>query len=118
MMADSYTIKDARQKFSAVVQEAADHPVTITNQGRAVAVVMSIERLEAIAETMELLADPKAMAAIRKHRVKSRNFGVKYPKFFTFSPSNLAGGASRSRSGCCGLGRTETEGEKRDAPEE
>jgi len=117
-MADSYTIKDARQKFSAVVQEAADHPVTITNQGRAVAVVMSIERLEAIAETMELLADPKAMAAIRKHRVKSRNFGVKYPKFFTFSPSNLAGGASRSRSGCCGLGRTETEGEKRDAPEE
>ena len=117
-MADSYTIKDARQKFSAVVQEAADHPVTITNEGRAVAVVMSIERLEAIAETMELLADPKAMAAIRKHRVKSRNFGVKYPKFFTFSPSNLAGGASRSRSGCCGLGRTETEGEKRDAPEE
>lgn len=67
-MADSYTIKTAQQKFSAVVQEAADHPVTITNQGKAVAVVMSIERLEAIAETMELLADPKAMAAIRKHR--------------------------------------------------
>jgi len=68
IMADSYTIKNAQQKFSAVVQEAADHPVTITNQGRAVAVVMSIERLEAISETMELLADPKAMAAIRKHR--------------------------------------------------
>ena len=37
-------------------------------QGRAVAVLVSIERMEAIAETMELLADPKAMAAIRKHR--------------------------------------------------
>ena len=67
-MADSYTIKTAQQKFSSVVQEAADHPVTITKQGKAVAVLMSIERLEAISETMELLADPKAMAAIRKHR--------------------------------------------------
>ena len=67
-MADTYTIKTAQQKFSAVVQEACDHPVTITKQGRAVAVVMSIERLEAIAETMEVMADPKAMNAIRKHR--------------------------------------------------
>jgi prevent-host-death family protein len=67
-MADTYTIKTAQQKFSAVVQEAEDHPVTITRQGKAVAVLMSIERMEAIAETMEILADPKAMEAIRKHR--------------------------------------------------
>lgn len=67
-MPDTYTIKTAQQKFSAVVQEAEDHPVTITRQGKAVAVLMSIERLEAIAETMEILADPKAMAALRKHR--------------------------------------------------
>lgn len=67
-MADSYTIKDAQQKFSAVVQESADHPLTITKQGRAVAVIMSVDRMEAIAETMEILAGPKAMAAIRKHR--------------------------------------------------
>jgi prevent-host-death family protein len=67
-MADSYTIKTAQQRFSSVVQEAADHPITITKQGRAVAVMMSIERMEAIAETMEILADPKAMSAIRRHR--------------------------------------------------
>jgi prevent-host-death family protein len=67
-VADTYTIKTAQQRFSAVVQEAADHPVTITKQGKAVAVMMSIERMEAIAETMEVLADPKAMAAIRAHR--------------------------------------------------
>lgn len=67
-MPDSYTIKTAQQKFSALVQEAGDHPITITNQGRAVAVIMSIERLEAIGETMEVLADPKAMEAIRRHR--------------------------------------------------
>jgi prevent-host-death family protein len=68
MMADTYTIKTAQQRFSSLVQEAEDHPVTITRQGRAVAVIISIERMEAIAETMEVLADPKAMAAIRRHR--------------------------------------------------
>lgn len=67
-MADAYTVKTAQQKFSAVIQEAAEHPVTITKQGKAVAVIMSIDRLEAIAETMEILADPSAMAAIRAHR--------------------------------------------------
>lgn len=67
-VADIYTIKTAQQKFSSVVQEAADHPVTITKQGKAVAVIMSIDRMEAIAETMEILADAKAMAAIRAHR--------------------------------------------------
>jgi len=67
-VADTYTVKTAQQKFSAVVQEAAEHPVTITKQGKAVAVIMSIDRMEAIAETMEVLADPSAMAAIRAHR--------------------------------------------------
>jgi prevent-host-death family protein len=67
-MADTYTIKTAQQKLSALVEEAADHPVTITKQGRAVAVLISMERMEAIGETMELLADPKAMTAIRQHR--------------------------------------------------
>lgn len=67
-MVDTYTIKSAQQKLSALVEEAAVHPVTITKQGRAVAVQVSIERMETIGETMELLADPKAMSAIRKHR--------------------------------------------------
>lgn len=67
-MADSYSIKTAQQKFSALIEEVADHPVTITKQGRAVAVLISIERMEAIGETMELLADQNAMSAIGKHR--------------------------------------------------
>ena len=67
-VAEIYTIKTAQQKFSSVIQEAADHPATITKQGKAVAVIMSIDRMEAIAETMEILADVKAIAAIRAHR--------------------------------------------------
>lgn len=67
-MADTYSIKTAQQRFSAIVEESQDHPVTITKQGRVVAVMMSIDRLESIAETMEILADPDAMTAIRAHR--------------------------------------------------
>ena len=66
-MSSIYTIKSAQQKLSALVRESEDHPVTLTRQGTAVAVLMSMERMEAIAETMEILADPKAMAAIRKY---------------------------------------------------
>lgn len=73
-MADTYTIESAQQKLSALVEEAADHPITITKQGHAVAVLVSIERMEAIGETMELLADPMAMSAIRKHRAGSAQY--------------------------------------------
>ena len=73
-MPASYTIQTAQQNLSAIVDEVADHPVTITKQGRAVAVLISMERMEAIAETMELLTDPKAISAIRKHRSGKANY--------------------------------------------
>ncbi len=66
-MGSSYTIKSAQRSLSALVRECESHPVTLTRQGKAVAVVMSMERMEAIAETMEVLADPDAMAALRKY---------------------------------------------------
>jgi len=66
-MVSTYTIKTAQQKLSSLIRESEDHPVTLTRQGSAVAVLMSMERMEAIAETMETLADPKAMSAIRKY---------------------------------------------------
>ena len=65
-----------------MVQEAADHPITITKQGKAVAVMMSIERMEATAETMEVLADPAAMAArggvalVEKYSARNRLLGI------------------------------------------
>jgi prevent-host-death family protein len=80
-----YTIQTTQQKFSAVVDEVADHPVTITKQGRAVAVQISMERMEVIAETMELLADSKAMSAIRKHRSGEAKLRVFYKKASPYS---------------------------------
>ena len=39
--------------------------LTITNHGRIAAFLVSKDRMEAIIETMEVLANPKAMKAIR-----------------------------------------------------
>ncbi|MDO8543052.1 MAG: type II toxin-antitoxin system prevent-host-death family antitoxin [Opitutaceae bacterium] len=65
-MKKAYTIKEAQRRLSAVVRTAERGDLaTLTRHDRPVAHVIGAERLAAIAETMELLADPDAMAAIR-----------------------------------------------------
>ena len=76
-MPSSYTIKSAQRGLSGLIRESQDHPVTLTRQGKAVAVVMSMERMEAISETMEVLADPAAMDAIRRYSCgEARLYGL------------------------------------------
>ena len=64
-MATTYSITEAQAKFPAVVREAAEHPVVITRRDKVVGYLLSPERFEAILETMEILANPEAMKAIR-----------------------------------------------------
>lgn len=62
----AYTIKEAQRSLAAVVRTAERGDLaTITRHDEPVAYVIGAERLAAIAETMELLANPKAMKAIR-----------------------------------------------------
>jgi prevent-host-death family protein len=42
--------------------------VTITKNGRPAAVLMAVEDLESLVETLEVLSDPDAMAAIAEDR--------------------------------------------------
>jgi prevent-host-death family protein len=66
LMKSAYTIKEAQKNLSAVVRQAEKGGLaTITRHHKPVAHVISAERLAAIAETMEILADPEAMKAIR-----------------------------------------------------
>ena len=46
--------------------EKEEQTVTITKKGRAAAFLVSGEKMMALLETMEVLANPKAVAAIRK----------------------------------------------------
>ncbi|MGH7997764.1 MAG: type II toxin-antitoxin system prevent-host-death family antitoxin, partial [Opitutaceae bacterium] len=61
-MKKAYTIKEAQRGIAALVRTAERGEVaTITRHERAVAYVIGAERLAAIAETMEILANPEAM---------------------------------------------------------
>ncbi len=73
----AYTIKEAQRQLASVVRTAERGTLaTITRHDQPVAYVIGAERLAAIAETMELLANPAAMAAIgeaKAGRGKVRN---------------------------------------------
>jgi len=67
-MKTTYSITSAQAKLPTLVRECAKGLITITKRDEAVAYVVSRERMETLLETMEILANPKAMEAIRKDK--------------------------------------------------
>jgi antitoxin YefM len=67
---ETTSLADAKNRLSELV--AAVHGtwerVTITKNGKPVAVLISVEDLESLTETLEILSDPDAMAAIAEDR--------------------------------------------------
>lgn len=61
---------DAKNRLSELVNavQGTWERVTITKNGRPVAVLMAVEDLESLVETLEVLSDPDAMAAIAEDR--------------------------------------------------
>jgi prevent-host-death family protein len=66
--AQHLSLADVKNRLSEVVDrvEREHGRVIITKHGRPAAVVLSIEDLEGLEETLELLADPKVMRRIKK----------------------------------------------------
>jgi len=61
-------LTEARKGLSKIVDEVAaihEH-VTITRQGKPAAVVMSADEFESWQETLEIMSDPEAVAAIKR----------------------------------------------------
>ncbi len=76
-MQTTYSITAAQAKFPAVVRAAQKGRVVgVTKHNETVAFVISRERMEGIAETMELLADP---AFVRAWRADKAGKGKLYP---------------------------------------
>ncbi len=72
-MNSTYSITQAQAKFPGLVREAQAAPVLITRHDETVAYVVSKRRMDAIVETLELLANPvarKALGAARKGRTR------------------------------------------------
>ena len=61
-------LRDVRNHFSEVVDrvEHEHERVTVTRNGRPVAIIISPEDLEALEETLAVLSDPDALADIRE----------------------------------------------------
>ena len=64
-MASTYSITEAQANFPALVRKSQDGPISITRRDQIVGYLLSPDRMEAILESMEILADPNAMRAIR-----------------------------------------------------
>ena len=74
-MASTYSVTQAQSQLPGLIKKAEEgEPVRIRRRDRTVALLVSRERMEAIVETMELLANPKAMKAIAEHRAGRTKF--------------------------------------------
>ena len=59
---------EAQSSLPALLKRAHDELIVSTRREKAVAYHVSAERTVGIAETLEIMADPKAMDAVRKAR--------------------------------------------------
>lgn len=74
-MSSTYSVTQAQSQLPGLIKKAeAGEPVRIRRHDQTVALLVSRERMEAIVETMELLANPEAMKAIEAHRAGRTRF--------------------------------------------
>ena len=65
-MESTYSVTEAQAGLPALLKQAQDEMIVITRRDKPVAYLVSAERMSAIAETLEIMADPAAMEAIRR----------------------------------------------------
>ena len=66
MAMETTSLADAKNRLSELVNavEGTWERVTITKNGKPVAVLIAVDDLESLTETLEILSDPEAMSAI------------------------------------------------------
>ena len=77
-MSSTYSVTEAQTQLPRLIRQAEEgQPVRIRRHNDTVAYLVSRQRMEAIVETMELLANPDAMKAIAAHRAgKTKLLGI------------------------------------------
>lgn len=77
-MQSTVTLSELQEQAPKVIRRAEkDGSVAVSRRGRTVAFLVSRERMEAILETLEILADAKLMKSIRDYesgKVKPSRF--------------------------------------------
>ena len=67
-MDSTYSVTEAQTNLPRLLKDAAHHSIAIRRRDETVAYLVSRARMEAILETLEILANPAAMKAIRAHQ--------------------------------------------------
>ncbi|RRJ97505.1 type II toxin-antitoxin system Phd/YefM family antitoxin [Opitutaceae bacterium TAV4] len=67
-MQTTYSVTEAQANLPRIMKQAEDEIVTIERHGKVTAYVLGRERMEAIVETMELLASQDFMRTLKKYR--------------------------------------------------
>jgi len=68
-MSSTYSVSEAQGRLPGLIKKAEEgESIHIRRREETVAVLVSRARMEAIVETMEILANPEAMKAIAVHR--------------------------------------------------
>ena len=67
-MPSTYSVAEAQAQLPALLRKVENDLIVITRRDKTVAYLVSAQRMEAIVETLELMADPEAMKAVRQAR--------------------------------------------------
>ena len=67
-MPSTYSVSEAQAQLPTLLKRAENELIVITRRDKTIAYLVSAERMEAIVETLELMADPQAMKALRRAR--------------------------------------------------
>ena len=73
-MKNTYSVAKAQANFTRILKEAEKNLIGITRHNETVAFILSRERMDAIVETLEIMANPDAMKAIREHQAGKTKF--------------------------------------------
>jgi prevent-host-death family protein len=74
-MDSTYSVTQAQSQLSKLIRQTeSGEPVRICRREKTVAFLISRQRMEAIVETIEILANPEAMKAISDHRAGRTRF--------------------------------------------
>lgn len=73
-MKNTYSVARAQANFTRILKEAEEYPISITRHDETVAFIVSRERMDAIVETLEILANPDAMKSVQQHRAGKTKF--------------------------------------------
>jgi prevent-host-death family protein len=75
-MRSTYSVSEAQAQLPTLLKRAENDLMVITRRDKTVAYLVSAQRMEAIVESLEIMADPEAMKALRRARERR---GKYYP---------------------------------------